>query len=409
MKKFWQRIKNFKWVPTIAYALILTALLFLFFTNDYGLVDIHKTSVVSSVGIDMEEDNMKVTALLAVPMPSENGESVLHTPVVGKGKTFADALNEINSQTGFYPKLTFCRLVVLGQSCKESNIFDLLDWFYRDDYTTLTALVAMSEGDAGEVLSSESSFSDSTSLAVERILSEELKKSANVSTVNLKVLGEQHYSPSAACYMPYIAKITPDMQEGQGGNSSDESGQSGGGGQQDSSTTPKAQGNGFYCRKTAAFVGGKFVGVLSEEQSLALNLVKNDVKRAIVAVSGEDESVTLGLKNNSGKAVLGIENGGLQLKISYLANARIQDGNSASSPKEQAEGDLVSDVWLRAAEQTITGYFEQLLSFCHENDCDLLGAKTMLYRKGNNYYAAYEKNFFSHLNTSYEVEIRSAR
>ena len=53
MKK---RKSNSSRISVIIYWLIFIALLGLFFTNDFGLVDIHKTSIITSLGIDYEND-----------------------------------------------------------------------------------------------------------------------------------------------------------------------------------------------------------------------------------------------------------------------------------------------------------------------------------------------------------------
>ena len=95
--------------------LVLVALmLFLFFSNDFGLVDIHKSSIVVAVGVDAEEDGYSVTAQAAVPTPAQGEGSAAYTRVTGKGATVAEALDDINAKTGFYPKLTFCNLVILS-------------------------------------------------------------------------------------------------------------------------------------------------------------------------------------------------------------------------------------------------------------------------------------------------------
>jgi Ger(x)C family germination protein len=404
-----------KHIPAVLYAVILISFTVLFFTNDFGVVDIHKTAVVSSVGIDVQDSNVKVTAQLAVPMPSQSGENVLHTPVVGQGPTFADALNDINSQTGFYPKLLFCRLIVLGESCQDEDIFKLLDWFYRDEYSSLTALVAMAQGEAGELLSAQTSFSDSTSLTVERVLSEELKKSANVSTVNLKILGQQYHSPSQSCYMPYLSKVEEgdtSQEESSGGQGaqSGQSGQNGQGGQ--SSQSNQSQGSdqtetsGFYCRKTAAFYKGKFVGTLTEEEATSLNLLKNNVKRAILSVEEGGTPYALGLRKNKKHTSISVENGEIIVTCNYSAVARIQNIQAASSPQNQARSALVPQAVLNAATQKLQADFQSLLAFCKQTDCDLLGVKTAIYRKQNRYYKALSPNLFSHVTFRVNVQLK---
>lgn len=90
------------------YWAIMIALIALFFTNDYGIVDIHKSAIIVAVGIDPAGEEVQVTAQLALPQPSQSGENVQYKEVQGSGLTVADALNEINSKTGFYPRLQFC-------------------------------------------------------------------------------------------------------------------------------------------------------------------------------------------------------------------------------------------------------------------------------------------------------------
>ncbi|MDE7257327.1 MAG: hypothetical protein K2N50_05170, partial [Clostridia bacterium] len=123
---------------TILYLLVFAVLAFLFFTNDFGLLDLRKTSVVIGVGLDIEEDEVVLTAQLAVPQPAENGENTKFNVVTGEGATVAAALNEVNVKTGFYPKLVFCKLIILGESCFGENITKLLEYFYRNEYTGLT-------------------------------------------------------------------------------------------------------------------------------------------------------------------------------------------------------------------------------------------------------------------------------
>ena len=53
---------------TVRYYLIVAFLLvFLFFSNDFGLTDVQKTAIVMAVGVDREEDTFIVTSQIAIP------------------------------------------------------------------------------------------------------------------------------------------------------------------------------------------------------------------------------------------------------------------------------------------------------------------------------------------------------
>ena len=191
-------------VAKIAFILLTVAMLFLLFSNDFGLVDIHKASIVVAVGVDVTESGYEVTAQAAVPTPAQGEGSAAYTQVTGEGVTVAEAVDDINAKTGFYPKLAFCNLVILGENCKDSRLFTVLDYFYRNDYVPLTALVAMCRGSAKELLGQKPADGGMSSSAIQRAMSEELKNSANASTINLKLLAQDANSPSASAYMPFI-------------------------------------------------------------------------------------------------------------------------------------------------------------------------------------------------------------
>lgn len=46
-------------VAKIAFILLTVAMLFLLFSNDFGLVDIHKASIVVAVGVDVTESGLR--------------------------------------------------------------------------------------------------------------------------------------------------------------------------------------------------------------------------------------------------------------------------------------------------------------------------------------------------------------
>ena len=215
-EKFKRRIKDFFSVSKLSvliYWLIIIALLGLFFTNDFGLVDIHKTAIITAVGIDAEEGEVIVTCEVAVPQPSQSGDNIKYTQIQGSGLTIADALNEVNSKTGFYPKLQFCKLILVGEDCQNQELFRMLGCFYRKNYSELTALVAMCKGKASDMLAMSSPVSDMTSEAITKSLSEEIEKSANAASVSLKDIAMREFSKSGACYMPFVAEIKLAVKE----------------------------------------------------------------------------------------------------------------------------------------------------------------------------------------------------
>ena len=400
-----QKKSRLQAVARAAYILLIAAMLFLFFTTDFGLVDIHKTSIVVAVGIDVTEEGYDVTAQAAIPTPAQGGGSASYTQVTGSGATVAEAIADINAKTGFYPKLVFCNLVVLGESCGQRDLLTVLDYFYRNDYVPLTALVAMCGGSAQELLGQKPADGGMSSSAIQRAMSDELKNSAIASTVNLKLLAQDAGSPSNAAYMPYVEYGSGASGGTTTASASGGSGSSGGGGSSKSAESAAE----FTCKRCAAFAGGAFAGVLTEEQTFALNLIRSNIRHAVVNAVCNGENFTVGLKNNSGGASLEVQSGVPVLKLSYSALANVQSSSSRPAAEGSANSHLVPDEVLLSVAQTVRDRMDSLFDFCKGSGCDLFGAERMLYMYYYDDYLNIKGSVLPALKVEYDIKIDSVR
>ena len=393
-------------VAHTAFIVLIIVMLFLFFTTDLGLVDIHKTSFVVAVGVDVTEDGYDVTAQAAVPTPAQGGGTAAYTQVTGSGATVAEAVDDINAKTGFYPKLVFCNLVVLGESCAEHDLFTVLDYFYRNDYVPLTALVAMCRGAAEELLGQKPADGGMSSSAIQRAMSDELKNSAIASVINLKLLAHDAGSPSKTSFMPFIEFGRGASGGATTASSAGGSGKNSGGGGTDKSGESAAE---FTCKTTAAFSGGSFAGVLTEEQTFALNILRSDVRLAVVNTEFDGKDYTVGLKNNSGSADITVEDGVPVLKLKYRALANVQSSESRPAAEGSANSHLVADGVLKAVADTIEQRMNSLVDFCTQNGCDLVGAERMLCQRHYDDYLNLSGRVLDSMRVEYDINIESVR
>lgn len=412
-----------KFIPVLYWAIIL-ALLGLYFTNDFGLVDIRKSSYITAVGIDAEEDEVQVTAQIAVPQPSTGSGQIKYIQVQGSGYTIADALNEINAKVGTYPKLLFCKLILIGDSCKDKDLFEMLGCFYRRNYSELTALVAMCEGKAQEMLSKPATIDPENTNAIQRTLSDELKKSGNVSRANLKSIAELNYSVSGYSYMPYITMNVQGTSKsgGEGDNAGGDKPKSGGeqgsgggsgGGKKSGGSGGGEQGGSgeeveFTARKTAIFSKGKFAGILDEKQAFALNMIENEIDMAVVPCDLGDVHYTIGLKDVDGKIKLKVESGVPKLKISFKAAAQVQGAKKIMEPTSVAHDDILSGELIKSTEEAIKERFENLIGASIETNCDVLGVKKLLHKYNHKYFNAFKDDILTRMQVEYDIKIRSS-
>ena len=404
----------------------------LFFSNDFGIVDIHKTSIIVAVGIDAMDEGVQVTAQLAVPKPSQSGDNVEYTEVQGSGETVADALNEINAKTGYYPQLQFCKLILLGDSCKEHNIFRIMGCLYRKNYSELTALVAMCNGKASEILAMPTVTSDMTTTVIQRALSDELEKCANVSSVNLKDIAVAHYSRSNACYMPLIeANVQGTSEEGDdiggdtpqsdnsgsgnsGGSSSSGEGGGSGGGEGGSSSSGNSSSSGgeqkpveFTAKRTAIFNNGIFAGVLDEQQAFALNILKNKIRLATLPCATGEYHYALGIGQADGGIDVKIVEGIPEVTLKFKAYGQITGIRKPVEPKETVSDDKLSSEVKAAANNAIETRLASLIEVCRQTDCDFLGIKEEIFKKNYCCFEDLQFDTLQKMRIKYNINIKS--
>ena len=277
------------------------ALLFAFFSNDFGLVDIQKTAVILAAGIDKSGEGYELTAQISVPKGGETTGGTASVELSGKGETVADCLMMMYADSGWIPKFDFCSLVLLGEEAAREGAMPALNYFLHNEYMSDNCAVAVAEGSAGEMLKKTSAIDDTPSLAIHKLFSGAAEKTGAAVKNTLREFAVGTLGVSKSSFMPFIRTLPHESgtgsSEGSGGKggasgsgNSEGSGGSGGSGQSGS------EGSGgeedapvlFRAEETALFREGKLTGLLSAEETLAFNLVRGKVKAGILTVEGED-------------------------------------------------------------------------------------------------------------------------
>ena len=416
-----RKIKN-----TVRYFLLLVCALFFFFlSNDFGLIDIQKTAIVMAVGVDREDDVFIVTSQIAVPQSSKQGKSTQTVQIVSRGNTVAQAFEEINAKTGWYPKLVFCRLIILGEKTAEQNTFDALDFFLLDEYISDNCLLVTCDGTAKDLLNVTALIDPSGSVAMQKVLSPHAERVGAVLPTTLREFAIGYFSDSRSSYMP-ILKTQPqqeqigsnDSQGGGGGSQGGEqqngggnSGQNGqssgaqseqGGGQQGGQTQDKPV---FSASETALFLAGKRVGTLTKDETFAFGAVKSKLRLASYSVKDNDGAYTLTVKRNTPKTKfkVGADNRAIY-KIELTMTAGLLDYSKALSLHEGADaGDLPQSVFDNA-EKRLVGQIKRVFEKCRVANCDIFELTADLQKTEKKRYLALRQQILE--NALLEVSVR---
>lgn len=206
------------------YLLVAFFLTLLFFTNDFGLLDIQKTALIMAVGIDREESTFIVTTQIAVPQSSEPSGEPQSIQIESRGKTVADAIRQINAKTGWYPKLVFCNLILLGESAVKYNVFDALDFFLTDEYMSDGCYVATCEGSAKELLNTATPMDSVSSVAMQKVLSDYAQTVGSVASNTLREFSIGYFGESKSGFLPVLKSEPQEESKGKesGGQKSGE-------------------------------------------------------------------------------------------------------------------------------------------------------------------------------------------
>lgn len=413
MKKTAKRIKRAKtvWVYVLGVALLTI----LFFTNDFGLSDIQKTAIVLAVGIDRTDDDFIVTSQIAVPSKNTQGENSAEAmQVTTSGKTVASAMQKISAKTGWYPKLVFCKLILLGSSALAYDVFESLDYFLRNEYTSDDCLLCCCEKEAKSALEETVPFESVSSLAIEKLLSDHAAKVGLVFPSSLHSFAAGYFGESNSSTMPLLRKIPLDKAETGGENkkggaesSEDLNGSKNGhdsGGSDGSDDkrektndaekeNTKTDGTTYTASETAYFFGGKYVGTLSAEETFVYRLVSDGVRLAALNVDYGGVTYTLFVKQGKAKIKFDVDDLSVpNLRIEVKADAKLQDLSASQSIAEIAAPENVRAEIFKAAEEKTLALLKSGFEKSRKKNCDLYGVKKRLQKFESRYYRAFEND-----------------
>ena len=403
---------------TLFYYLALVFILIcMFFSNDYGMLDVQKTAIVLAVGVDREDDTFILTSQIAVPESSKQGKATQTVELVSRGKTVADAFRQINAKTGWYPKLVFCKLIVLGEKTLEKNAMDALDFFSLDEYMSDNCLVACCDGLAKDILNTQALIDSAGSIAISKVLSTHAERVGTALPASLRQFCIGYFGKSKSGFLPIVQTQPQQEQVGgsgsssgsgssgnqSGGDSSSGSGQSGqsssggsgggSGGSAGSGGAEKQEKPVFSASRTALIVEGKRVGELSEEETFAVCAVKRELKLAGFSVQNEDGVCTLSIKNNapSSKLQLGAD-GRATMQISLTLTAGLLDYSTARDLNDLTDaGDVPATVFPLAAKK-LKAQISSAYEKCRSCGCDVFELNSLLFKKHPKRFEALQKN-----------------
>ncbi len=409
------RLKRAKFV-----LLSVFILLTFFFSNNFGLIDVEKTSIITAIAIDFEQDEFILTAQVAVPEATDTNTENQKAQLSGKGKTVGEALKDLGDTSGWFPKLAFCNLIILGNELKNENVVKLLDYFAKTLRLQDSALVAFAEKTAKEILSLSTPLDNISSFAVQKILLKAPQFGGDVAPTDIKTFVSGYYSNNKSGYMPLIKVISADNGSGDEGQKSDNSSLGGkssgslGGGDQKSQGANTQSNNLFDARSTALFFGGKFVGELSPEQTLTFNAFNKSISGTSIAIddvqiNGKSYNFLLSVMNDSHSMKVKATDTNIELEFCLNLFCKVGDVFAVDSEDSLSSNTPLPQPLIEKTEKMITDGVISLVNKSVDSGCDFFRIKEKLYRYNYSKYSQYKDNFLSKLKVKINANVRGQR
>lgn len=380
--------------------LIAVAALFTFFlSNDFGLIDIEKTAIITALAVDIEDGEYSVNAQIALPSTSDNNNHNLKAQISGKGYTIGAAIKNLGDLSGWYPKMDFCNLIILGKEVAESGAIDVLDYFSKTLRIQDSAALVQSEKSAKDILEVSTPLDEISAFALQKVVLKNVGFNRDVADSNVKNFVEGYFSDSSSSIMPLV-KIVKQDGKGQSGESSSgsSSGQIGGESKEPSLFNPAS---------TSLFYKGVKVGELTEKQTLTFNMLTDNFSLTTLEIGNNDvesEKVNylLTVKKCDADISLSVEE---KLKVNFDVRlyCKISDQNTANNDNQYNKNEPLPKEVVADAENKIRSDIESLITAEKESGCDFLKIKEKLYRHHYDEYSLYKDDF---MNFDYTIKVK---
>lgn len=359
----------------------------LFFTHDFGLIDIEHTAIIVALGVDKNKENTEyeISAQIAIPQASADNASESESVISAKGQTIGEALDKIAVNTGWYPLFSFCNMVILGENALKGNVMDSVNYFIRTDRLPDSAAICACEGSAKDLLLTDTPLDSVSSFALEKILEQDYAKLDRIANVNIKNFADGYFSKSQRGFLPYVKTIPSGDAENASKGGNNGSGTQKEGGNTGKGENAESKSNIYDASSAIIFSKGKAVGMLAPEETLLFNLKdKNSIdtffKIDEAKIHGQKTPVLVELDETKKKYGFKFENDKPVYEITLEFQCRVVSANADMPVSELFPSAKASDEILRATEKKITETLEKIYRKIQLADCDLFGIKNTLYR-----------------------------
>lgn len=245
--------------------------------------------VVTTIGIDKDEEGFSVTSLAVIPKVSTDVNANLEV-FEGKGKSISEALENISLNTGKQVGLAHCDCLIVSLDVLSDNITHVLDYFIRTSNLTTNATILATSKKSKDLIEASKSSNNLLDLSLKDIVTYE-ESTTMLDDTTIERFYRAYFGKSGTFFMPIINVDESEKESGSsGGSGSSDSGNS----ENTSSNSNGGSSQNKISNKQdiAVILDGKYVRTLTEDERFIYNLLSKSSKYLNLKIEGiNDEYV----------------------------------------------------------------------------------------------------------------------
>lgn len=360
--------------------IILLVLLLFLVTGCYDYRELNDLAIVDAIGIDYEDDMFIVTAQV-LDVKKQGSEQIEEKPNVytGKAKSIPQAIRKMSLDNPRDLYLAHLELVILGKSLTGSNVDKAFEFFLRDPHVkSETPVVATVNSSAYDILNQQVNSESYPSKSIISSIQISAQKEGIVKDQTLQQLIKTTLQEGIE---PVITTIEIEPQP------------------KDKETITEF--NRIKLGNLAVIKNNEIIDMLTKEESIALNIINNEIKSIMMNVSFEDTKSVIEISNPKSKIDLKINEQKPEVIINVKVAGDVTEVNKKINISDQKELKKLAT----SVDQELTKYINSLIKKCQDNNTDILGLGSLINKKYNKQYKEYkDKNLYEISNIKIKVK-----
>ena len=368
--------------------ILLVVIILITLTGCYNYRELNDLAIVSAISVSKVDEEYNVVVQVVKPKKEQDTSNINQPNFItfkSKGETLQEAFRLIVKES---PKKIYgaqMQVLLLDESVAKDNLSDILDFFAREPEVRNEFYVLVSKND--NVLEVLTPLDNISSQNIMESLEANNKYLGYANLVTFNDLLAYYQNERIQIALPSIY-LTGNIDEGDKDENIDDS-------MVDTSVV---------LGPLAIFKGNKLIGYLSEEESLAYNIVMDNITNALITNKYDDDKYIVSELIKS-KTDLEVDSKNNKINITVKGNAAIKEVNYNNiNLKDENNVKKIEDDLNKKIEKLVRNSIKNVTK---KYNSDIFGFENLFYKEDYKYYKQIKDEWSDKIFQNLEIKVDS--